>query len=103
VPDAPVPRSPLRTVAGVVLAASILLAIALPSRAARVIPCPVGPNRTTFTCGRPADHRTGERVAVVLVGAAAAAGLLVASRRLAADAEPPDAPRPGAGPPPADV
>jgi hypothetical protein len=87
-----------------VLAASILLAVALPSRAARVIPCPVGPNRTTFTCGRPADHRTGERVAIVLVGAAAAAGLLVASRRLAAGiGSPRDAPPPGAGPLPPDA
>jgi hypothetical protein len=88
----------------VVFAASLLLAIALPSRPGRVIPCPVGPNRSSFACGRPADHRTGERVGIVLVGMAVAAGLVVASRRLAVETEPPPgAPRPGAGPLPPDA
>ena len=103
-PDAAVRRSPLRTVAGVVLAASILLAVALPTREAHVIPCPVGPIRASVSCGRPADHRTGERVAIVLAGAALAVALVAASRRLAADVPPAEGPpAAGAAPPPSDA
>jgi hypothetical protein len=76
-------RSPLVLVAAVVLAASLLLALTLPDREPKAVPCPIGHIDPTGRCGNPVDRRVPERVAIVLAGALVAAGLVVTSRRMA--------------------
>jgi hypothetical protein len=78
----PFRRSPLALVAAVVLAASLLLAFTLPNREPPPIPCPIGHIDPTGRCGRPVDRRMPERVAIGVVGALVAAGLIVAGRRM---------------------
>jgi hypothetical protein len=88
-------------VAAVVFAASLLLALTLPDREPRIDPCPIGTIDPTGRCGISVDHRTPERVAIVLAGLLVAGGLIVAGRRMAPPpppGEPPDGPSPPGDP-----
>jgi hypothetical protein len=85
-------QSPLYVVAIVVALAAVLLALALPERPGRPIPCPrptIADTGPVFgDCGEPADPRTAERILIGLAGVATAIAIAWFGRRLERRYEP---------------